>query len=86
MTYRQFQRQHPEWPKRLEDATGRRVRARFVICTYGGERIPAGTELIVDYVSVGRVHLMSCESPGRFIRGVRPLSVDMLPASPEARS
>lgn len=68
------------WPKRLADWTGARVRSRREF-TSGMNRIPAGTEFVIQRVASGlNLETKACAKCGisTFIRRVDPGGVELL--------
>lgn len=80
MDYKYFRRRNPEWPKRMSDAVGRRVRLKCDTVTRGGTEFHEGEELFITSTWRGHLSLSNREEApnNRSIRGVEPWSVQLL--------
>lgn len=68
--------------KRLTDWEGQRVRAKRDITNNGGATIKAGEECVVDYATVGKLHL---QGPNAYVRMVDVSAVEAVnPPEPTA--
>lgn len=79
MSYRDFQRQHPEWPVCLRGAVGRQVRLRHAMLTRGGTAFLAGAVVEIGHQHRGGLSLEDPTDRRRIIRAVRPWEVELLP-------
>lgn len=76
MGYREFQRRHPEFPKRMIELEGKIVRLNRDIETRAGDKFSKGELMKVYSVSVGSLHLTRADGKG-FIRRVHPSAVNI---------
>ncbi len=81
MIYKYFQRQNPEWPKRLRDVVGRKVRLLCDIETRGKVKFKKGEILEVLSAHRGRLHLareITGLTLNGWIRQVDPRDVEIV--------
>ena len=82
MSYRYWQKLHPEWPKRLGDVNGGVVQLIRSIETRGGETFRKGTIMNVTSIHRGKLTLEMKSKASRWIRQVLPADVQILVLGP----
>lgn len=78
MSYRYWQKKHPEWPKKIADVKGRTVRLLCNLETRGGQTFSEGLLMRVDGVYRGRLYLCHLTDPRAVIRQVDVSDVKLL--------
>jgi len=68
MSYSEFQKAHPHWPKRMKDLVGHKVRLTEKQVSYGGDAYEAGHEFKVTGSWRSKLNLVSlsrkvCRNP-----------------------
>lgn len=82
MSYQNFRKSHPEWPKKMNDLIGRKVKLLREHSNRGGDIFEKGETMDVSYVTHGNINLKRLKkSNGTYdgIRGVRCRDVELLP-------
>ena len=78
MAYRDWQRKHPSWPKKVADVKGRNVRLLQQLQTRGGDVFPKGLEMKIEGVYRGRLYLVRLTDHRSVIRQVDVFDVELL--------
>lgn len=86
MSYRYWQKLHPEWPKRLGDVLGGFVRLIRTIETRGGEVFRKGTVMKVTSTHRGKLTLEMKSDRLRWIRQVFTGDVELVKPEPPAQA
>jgi hypothetical protein len=88
VSYRDWQRQHLEWPKKLNDLVGRTVWLTECVQTNGGEDFHVDEALTVSGTYRGTLHLEGEKGDDGRVRALRILSrrcVTLLPPEGQNR-
>jgi len=78
MSYRHWIKSHSEWPKKIKDANGRKVRLVKQLQTKGGEVFSEGLVMTIESTYRGRLMLKHLTDPRAVIRKVDLFDVELL--------
>lgn len=78
MSYRYWQKKHPEWPKKIREANGRKVQLVTQLQTKGGEVFSEGLVMRIGSTYRGRLMLQHLTDERAVIRKVELFDVKLL--------
>lgn len=78
MSYRYWQKKNPEWPKKISEAKGRKVRLVTQLQTKGGEVFSEGLVMTIESTYRGRLMLRHLIDERGVIRKVDLSDVKLL--------
>lgn len=79
MSYRYWQKKHPDWPKKISEANGRKVQLIKQLETKGGDVFSEGLVMTIESTYRGRLMLRHLTDQRAVIRKVDLFDVKLLP-------